>query len=74
MGGIFVRIISNLIIVFFTQELKRCGLPSLRNKGIDTVEISTVIFADRTEFFRLNDFSNQPFGDFNTSKNPPQAE
>lgn len=55
---------------FLTEELKRCGLPSLRNKGIDTVELAQIILPTEPSF-RLNDLA-MAF-DF-THKNPHQAD
>jgi len=69
-GCIFVAHNIQFDYVFLTQELKRCGLPSLRNKGIDTVELAQIILPTEPSF-RLNDLATA--FDF-THQNPHQAD
>lgn len=48
-GCIFVAHNIQFDYGFLNEELKRCGMPSLRNKGIDTVELAQIIFTDRAK-------------------------
>ena len=53
---IFVAHNIQFDFVFLTEELKRCGLPSLKNKGMDTVELAQIILPTEPSF-RLNDLA-----------------
>ena len=55
-GCIFVAHNIQFDFVFLTEELKRCGMPSLKNKGMDTVELAQVILPTEPSF-RLNDLA-----------------
>jgi ATP-dependent DNA helicase DinG len=69
-GCIFVAHNIQFDYVFLTEELKRCGLPSLKNKGIDTVELAQIILPTEPSF-RLNDLALS----FDLShQNPHQAD
>ncbi|MCA9766291.1 MAG: ATP-dependent DNA helicase DinG [Carnobacterium sp.] len=69
-GCIFVAHNIQFDYGFLNEELKRCGMPSLRNKGIDTVELAQIILPTEPSF-RLNDLAVT----FNFShQNPHQAD
>lgn len=55
---------------FLSGELQRCGLPALKNKGIDTVELAQVLLPTESSY-RLNDLVRK----FNIEHtNPHQAD
>lgn len=69
-GCIFVAHNIHFDFIFLMEELKRCGLPSLKNKGMDTVELAQIILPTESSF-RLNDLALA--FDF-THQNPHQAD
>lgn len=69
-GCIFVAHNIQFDFIFLMEELKRCGLPSLKNKGMDTVELAQIILPTESSF-RLNDLALA--FDF-THQNPHQAD
>lgn len=55
---------------FLSGELQRCGMPALKNKGIDTVELAQILLPTESSY-RLNDLVNK----FNIEHtNPHQAD
>ncbi|WP_414838434.1 ATP-dependent DNA helicase DinG [Carnobacterium sp. TMP28] len=69
-GCIFVAHNIQFDYGFLNEEFKRCGMPSLRNKGIDTVELAQIILPTEPSF-RLNDLA----ATFKFShQNPHQAD
>lgn len=55
---------------FLSGELQRCGMPALKNKGIDTVELAQILLPTESSY-RLNDLVSK----FNIEHiNPHQAD
>lgn len=56
--------------IFLSGELQRCGMPALKNKGIDTVELAQILLPTESSY-RLNDLVSK----FNIEHtNPHQAD
>lgn len=69
-GCVFVAHNIQFDYSFLSEELVRCGLPSLTLKGIDTVELAQILFPTEPSF-TLNDLMNAQ-GIIHT--NPHQAD